>query len=637
MPDRVPVFTLIASLAVGCAANSESGSTFPTLPPPTRVLVASAPDATTKPIPAAQSSAPKEGVETIPVYSALDFLSGYLTNRTSPILVEGKPWINASTNFTQYRDQFGGTTFWDFWGDSEEWESPNHQWQDEAGAWHLYNKEKIKAFDGREQTGYVLVDRPGPGVMDLLYFVHDTIIWSGDVLQHLKILGTRGIEEQVVWGNLSKLGNLLIQVDGQIIFDGPIEDWFSGKAQNLTPELADILVWRYRDYGSTGNITPIPYQSHIKVSVYGGKDKPKWFMATGLFLPSGTHLQPFSKVLAGDEISLLAQNVLQPETYASQFKTVSEQNLRVQPGTPASIVLSGEGTVEAIQFRVSKTDDLKRLWLRVSYGDQIGIDLPFIAFFSEPEILSLHHSSPIGAIESDDDYLLYSNFPMPFHNGIKIELSTTSQTAIPISARWATSAQSYGTELRALYKPAEKLPALSPDYHVKLDGNGKLVGLVFVTKDQDFRNAQHLFLPGTKTEDPATHIWGMGYLEANLDLVDGAGNSRLYSGHEDWAGSGYYFNLGYTTPNGGSNRPFGGILRFKDGEEGYATIFRYFSDLAAFRFKNGLDLSFGHGSWRNNYPVSYGVTVYYYQELDGVNPVPLPASEHANQTGNNLK
>ncbi len=614
---------LCCSFAVGCSADTLSIGEPTALPSPANVIIASSWIGITPNEHALEKPANK-----IPIYSSPDFLSGYLSNRAAPILLEGKPWINASTNFAQYRDQLGGTTFWDFWGDSEEWETTNHQWQDDAGTWHLYNKEHIKTTDGREFAAYVLVDRVGPGVMDLLYFVHDSIIWSGDVLQHLKILGTRGIEEQVEWGNLSKLGILRIEVDDKIIFDGAIEDWFSGKAQNLTPDLVKIFVWRYRDFGSTGNVIPVPYQKHLKISVYGGKDKPKWFMATGITFPPDTRVQSYSNDFSRLEMSLFAQNILQPETYMTQFENVREQSFQVQARAPASIVMSTAGTIEAIQFRIPKTANPKELKLRVRYGDQVGIDLPLTAFFSEPDNLSLHHSSPIGAIDSDNSYLFYSNFPMPFQNGVMLELTSSNLNAIPVSARWATSAETYNTELRVLYKPAEKLRALSPDYQVKLEGNGKLLGLVLVTKDQDFRNAQHLFLPGTKTEDPATHIWGMGYLEANLNLVDGSGNSRLFSGHEDWAGSGYYFNLGYTTPSGGSNRPFGGILRYKDGEDGYATIFRYFNDLSAFRFKDGLAMSFGHGTWRNNYPVSYGTTVYYYKELDGVEPASLPALEY---------
>jgi hypothetical protein len=219
---------------------------------------------------------------------------------------------------------------------------------------------------------------------------------------------------------------------------------------------------------------------------------------------------------------------------------------------------------------------------------------------------------------------------MPFRDGVSLELVNSGATVVPISARWSRSNAVSNTQFRVRYQPAQKLAVFSPDYAVNLSGDGKLVGIVLQTKDQDFKNAQHRFLPSTPTEDPATHIWGMGYLEANLKMNDGAGNARVYSGHEDWALAGYFFNLGYTMPGGGSNRPFGGILRYRDGEEGYATIFRYFNDLSAFHFKNGLTLSFGHGTWKNNFPVTFGATIFYYQQLDGIARVELPASEYVN-------
>src|SRR5574341_529721 len=520
------------------------------------------------------SSKANRVVKKIPVYTSSDFLTGYLSNRTYPIIVDGKPWINASTNVAQYRNERGGTTFWDFWGEAEEWETTNHMWQDDQGEWHFYQKESIETQEGREVRAFILVDRKGPGVMDMLWFTHDTVIWSGDILQHLRILGTRGVEESAEWGNLSKLGKLWIQVDDKIVFDGPIEDWFSGKAQGLSPDLAKIFVWHFQQFGSTGNIIPIPYQKHLKVAVYGGKDKPKWFMATGMTLPKDTRVKSFTgnvNDLPLDEMTRLAHNVLEPENYVNQFENQSYE-FRVQKNSPAVIRLNGSGTVQAIQFRVPQSIDPAQLWLQVKYGNEIAMDLPFVAFFGEHEHLSPHRSSPIGIVDSKNFYLFYSNFPWPYQDGMTIQVSATNP--VSLSARVATSSELFNTQFRVLNKPSEKLQAFGPDYQVRLKGNGKLVGLVLVTSDQKYNAVQHLLLPGTNIEDPATHIWPMGYLEANLLMLDGAGNSRLYSGQEDWVGGGYYFNLGFTTPSGGGNRPFGGILRYKDGEDGYATLFR---------------------------------------------------------------
>ncbi len=579
-----------------------------TMPAPTTVA-----RETAVPTPRSEATVTPQPTPTkiIPVYASLDFLSDYLTNRTRPNSIEGKQWINSSINVAQLQDQFNGTTFWDFWGDEEKWETTNHMWQDDSGKWNLYKQETLK-FQGKDVPAYVLVDRAGPGVMDLIWFTHETMIFRGDVKNHLNILGKVGIEDIVDWGNIQKLGNLRVEIDNRIAYDGAVREWFAGSAQRLTPDLAKMFVWRYGQYGAFGNIIPMPYQSRLKVSIYGGVDKPKWFMITGITLPRETRVKPYStNDLPRDEIARLAQNVLQPENFIAQFSNLQTREL----ATPARIELNGAGTINAIQFTVPKQFDLKQLTLRVRYGSDLGIDLPFIAFFTDHDYIVAHRSTPMGVIESRDTYTFYNNFPMPYQNGMTIEI-TSKSAPISFTVRYAQADETTNTQLRANYKANERLQPFTPDYQVKLPGNGKLVGIVFVTKDQDFKKVPTRNLPGTNQEDPATHSWPNGYLESNLSLSDGTGNARLYGGHEDWAGGGYYFNLGYTVPPGGGNRPFGGVLRYKEAEDGYATVYRYFNDLSAFRFKRGLTLSFGHGTWRNNYPVTFGTTVLYYLEHD---------------------
>ena len=142
------------------------------------------------------------------------------------------------------------------------------------------------------------------------------------------------------------------------------------------------------------------------------------------------------------------------------------------------------------------------------------------------------------------------------------------------------------------------------------------MGLVLESDDQELDRIPRVYAAGSTTvEDPVKRTWPMGYLEGNLTLTDGDGNSRVFGGQEDWADAGFYFNRGYTDPPGGSNRPFGGILRYKDGKDGYASLFRSSIDMSAFRSKDGLTLVFGHGTWKNNFPVRYGTTVYYYRQV----------------------
>jgi hypothetical protein len=323
----------------------------------------------------------------------------------------------------------------------------------------------------------------------------------------------------------------------------------------------------------------------------------------------------------------LARNVSYPEQY---LDTLDSQNfeLSTHAGVPAEISFDGAGTLQAIEFQLAKHYDPRQLWLRVSYGNDVGIDLPFLAFFGEANQISLHRSAPVGLLDAGDAYLFYSNFPMPFQNGITLQLITTGSAEIPIAGRLALSREnSYTTQLRVLFKPGEPLLVYGPDYTVDVPGNGKLVGLVLVTKDQKYDQVPTVLDKKSGKEDPAAKKWPMGYLEGNLTITDGAGNARYYSGQEDWAEGGYYFNSGYQFPIGGANRPFAGILRYQGGVNGYATLFRYFNDASAFPFKNGLHLAMQHGTWKNNFAVTYETTLFYYQQMPGASPSILPASK----------
>ncbi len=567
------------------------------------------------PLKQAPSSKPIAGA--VPVHSTFDFLRGYLTNRSYPAIVDATPWSNGSINYEQYHQELGGVSYWDFWSEHENWNSPSYLYLADDGKWQPYRTETIRNAAGRETTAYVLVDRKGPGAMDKIWFTQDAV-WMLATEQSKNDVGPiRNMDELIEWGNLDKLGNFRIEVDDRIAYDGPIVDWFSGKALGLAPELAQVLTWRHREFGSSGSIVPILYQNHLRVLMYGGSKKPKWFMATGVRFPETTSVQPFSlNAFPRDDMARLAQNVLRPEAYINTLDSPRTIDLEVQPDAPATIRFNGAGTIEAMQFLIPKKYDPKQLWLRVKYGNETGVDLPFIAFFGDQKQLTLHRSTPLGIVESEDAYVFYSNLPLPFQNGMTLEITTKGLEPIALTARVTTDAEIANTQLWVLYRSPEKLRMYGPDYQVKLPGDGKLVGLVLETEEQDLDKIPKIYAQGkTNEEDPVKRAWSMGYLEGNLNLYDGAGNIRLYGGHEDWADGGFYFNRGYTAPSGGSNRPFGGILRYKDGKDGYATLFRYFNDLSAFRFKNGLTMNFGHGTWANNFPVKFGVTVWYYWQI----------------------
>lgn len=556
------------------------------------------------------------------LFTASDFLQDYLTNRTRSDIIEGKPWTNGTINYQQ-RQAPEHVTYWDFFSEHENWDSPSYLWQDDDGNWRPYEIPVIRDRNGREVTAYLLLDRKGPGVMDKLWFTEDAV-WMLETAQSREDVGPiPNMDAFIEWGNLEKLGNLRLEVDGRVAYDGPVKDWLDGKAWGLTPELTQILTWRHREFGSSGTLLPVLYQDRLRALLYGGSKKPKWFLATGVRFAPGFRVQSYAGTAADLPVAALtrlAGNVSQPENYLNTLPNQHSLDLQVQANTTWQVRIPGQGTVQALQFRISKKDDPRQLWLRVRYGDQTAISLPLIAFFGDHSEIVPHRSTPFGIVQvatgMDEFWLFYSNSPLPFQNGMTLELTTPSANPIPVSVRLATSLDSSPTQLWVNYRPAEKLVTYGPDYVVQLSGSGKLAGLVLVSQEQGLDEIPRLTVPGKPDqEDPVKRAWSMGYLEGDLILTDGAGDSRMYGGQEDWADGGFYFNRGYTSPPGGSNRPFGGILRYKDGKYGYATIFRYLNDLSAFRYKDGLTLAFGHGTWNNNFPVRYGTTVYYYKDI----------------------
>jgi hypothetical protein len=135
-------------------------------------------------------------------FTAFDFLQDYLTNRTYPNIVAGTPWTNNSVNVQQYSQNLGGVTYWDFWSEPENWDSPFYMYQDDNGNWHPYQTVTIRNAAGRNVSAYLLVDRNGPGVMDKIWFTEDAV-WMLETAQSRADVGLiADMQDFVEWGNL---------------------------------------------------------------------------------------------------------------------------------------------------------------------------------------------------------------------------------------------------------------------------------------------------------------------------------------------------------------------------------------------------------------------------------------------------
>lgn len=582
-------------------------------------------DAVDENIPSSSSYFSPTPTETsIPILTYDDLISDYFGNRTYSRIIESKPWINNSFHRTLYEKN--ETSVWDFFypRDRDDWESADYGWQDDEGVWRSFTKGNIHG-----ETSYIIVDRDGPGVVDKMIFTQHSYKDRQD----------EDFEDLNDWGYLSKIGKLLIEVDNEKVYEGPIRQWFEGYAFGNNPEkdLLTLFFWKYKDMGSNGSTLPIPYQKHIKISVYGGEEKPKWFIITGATFPQETKIESFKGRLSDsiiNKINTNKENITHPENYINQYQTdevvfyVGDQSQKIQK--------EDRGTIEALQFRIPKNYDVLQLKFKISYGYETGIDLPLLAFFGDQDkdpktgAVVTHHSTPMGIIDDPKDpqnyYLFYSNYPMPYQNGITIEV-TTKSLPVTIPAKIAFSDRTSNTRFLVRYDGYLDHPKLvigSEDYKINVSGNGKLVGFILATRDQQSRN-----IPSPSpypNQGAGRTVWPMAYLESNVNMSDSRkGTARILSGIEEIGETGYWANDAYTNPAGGGNRYFSGILgasferekgrEYDMREDSYVTFFRYYNDLSAFRFIDGLKISIQHGTWKNNFPVRYGATLFYYLEI----------------------
>jgi hypothetical protein len=109
-----------------------------------------------------------------------------------------------------------------------------------------------------------------------------------------------------------------------------------------------------------------------------------------------------AKDLPLDEMTRQAKYVLMPETFLETQDNQKSQQFSIAPNSAAVMQFSDSGTLTAIQIKIDKKYNPKNLQLTVKYGNEVGIDIPLIAFFGEPDHISLHRSSPIGIIEQGD-------------------------------------------------------------------------------------------------------------------------------------------------------------------------------------------------------------------------------------------
>ncbi len=512
-----------------------------------------------------------------------------------------RPWLNSTTNIAWHTTlPWGGVTYADRFYDERPWTSKEHLWQDDQGDWHEYEKR------GDE---YILVKRNGPGVVNRLWFSYD----DASQLTDFQKLDPRNYN-YMTWGNLDKLGFLKITIDGQVVFNRPITEYFSGKPFGIPDQIGELINWKVPEMGSVGSLLKLSYAKSVEISVYRG-EQPRFFAIDGLTFPLTTKVIPFTgrptdySKLATPLLSRIIKN---PDVYLNTVGQKPESRLLKTNTKDGSIDFPGTGTIEAIQLKVPKHVDQGKLTLRIRYGSETAVSMPLIAFFGEKDRLSFHKSFPLSIIEDGDSILYVGNLPLPFDQGMALEVHHADGQRVDIAAQYVRSNRTVPSRLYVDFGSDEKLLANGPNYVRTVVGSGKVVGMVLTTKDQCQMCVRREYFDNGIEVVFFPHQFG--FLEGNVEIDTGKG-TLIHSSIEDFFNGGIYWNLFH---QGVPNQPYthhSGLLSGQwDGAKPFGTFYRYFHGTDGIEFTNALKVSMQHGVFNNNWPVTYALTIYYYKD-----------------------
>lgn len=410
---------------------------------------------------------------------------------------------------------------------------------------------------------------------------------------------------------------LKVYVDGQLRIDTDSDTYLAGAYGYASAPLTDTLV------GGQYSYEPIVFQDSLRIEsrnyTTGGWAKTHHYYQWGYqSLPSGTQVQAYTGTLSSEQQSA-RQAAVDMINNAGSNPAGAGATSSVRPTGASTIAAgssltlcdqSGSGTIRRLNLKMASgaTDaDLDALKLRVRYGDRndYAIDVPVSHFFGAGHGRADYQSLPLGASEQDG---FYSYWPMPFRQGVTVELVNEGGQAVAIDSaaveyEGGVVAADAGY-LHAAYNE-QQLAAGEDSYRIlEVDAaEGHYVGNMLYLQQDDLYRA---ILEGDETITVDGEV-----------VIRGTGLEDAYNG-------GYYYNhvleqAGEEADPTSGTGPFSGLLRmnFDDlGDEFVRTDqYRwYIGDPVPFEDGIIVDME-NHG----NRAALYGSTAFYYV-------VPEPAS-----------
>ncbi|MBI3385164.1 LCP family protein, partial [Candidatus Gottesmanbacteria bacterium] len=500
--------------------------------------------------------------------------------------------------------------------------NPEFGWFDRDGIFHNYKREEVKGQDGKNYSGYVVAERSGkPGYIESISLPYDK---SDVAISDLEALLDSSKRELKEWGNAGDLKNIMIVIDGKVVFNDTVKKLIQGN--NSAPYLK-LFGRRYDQMGALVSTYPWVYKDNFKIIVYGDT-QPRYFDVQGVefenddsnsIVPSTGSTNDFPSNLE----SQYETQTISPEKVVDKNGFAKSENLSVGVNKPAVLSFSGQRTLNSIQISLPKqfADSYPdSLMMEISNDGKVVFEMPVSEFFGEPGRLSLYHSSPIGIMPdpaNPNNYLLYSNIPMVFNN-LKITFKVSDKTPnVNFNFKYDLQPVTHDGTLEVITKKIH-VRAGEPDMSIDITDDGLIVGMVIAGHNNTINpNDPKQIDPNSKPSPQKP--WGTNFIEGNVIVRSNTQvgqNSKIVYAADGWEalpGCGFGCGpQGLSKPAGYSNTPAylptAGLLS-ADAYNPHpsATFFNYGLNIS---FQNGGRINIGHGNYKNNSELDIWVKVF---------------------------
>ena len=410
-----------------------------------------------------------------------------------------------------------------------------------------------------------------------------------------------------------------VLLDDVVVIDTTSKDLLSGDYGYMDGSLGSTML------GGQVSYEPIVYaDSQILKIVSENKDGVRhYYQWNYLKLPAGSNAVAYSGTLTprqatdrNNAISMMANVGDNPAGISASSSTLSTSSQSIAAGQSLALGnISGSGQIRAINLKLADaaTDgQMDGLRLRVRYDglSRTAVDVPVSHFFGAGHGRAPYQSMPLGAGEHNE---FYSYWPMPYRQGVSVELYNDSGAVISIDSA-AVEYESGQVSDNACYLHAaynSVATTTDPIYELlRTPGQGHYVGNLLWLDRQDI---------GTYYGwDGRNILEGDDIITVNVDSGDpvvlpGTGLEDAYNG-------GYYYNHVGVHPDEeaypySGAAPYHGLLRanipLSNGGADYAHTDQYrwlIPDPVP--FTDGIKVEMEH--YNRTYGASFGSVAFYY-------------------------